>query len=467
MGWSDYWGALSTGSRRAVLAGVVLIALGASAVMFWVLYDPYVPLAAGLGAEELNELAQELDRAKLDYRVDEGVDQVSVPRSQLGKAHAATAGPLDVPPSVGLELFKETDFSSTDFAQRINYQRALQGEIARTLQTIANVRRARVHVILPDGGLFKRNASKATAAVSVIPQPGTELTRTQVRGIQRLVAASVPEIDVDDVVVLDESGVSLTRPATDAGSEASSVQLDLKRQADQYLEGKLLKLLQDLVPQGTASLSVDTVLEDRQVRVTSDEPVAAREVGAAGPKAGVLVKERQSQRGLVSGVMQADLDGDDTSTKELEREYVVGRRTEQTVIAPGSIKRLSVSATLHGVSSEVTREAVEQLIANAVGIDRSRGDSVTVLLLPDERTESLATEAVSVAPAALGEPASTSARFIGTPVLLVVVAMLIVALTGAAWRARTSMRAAESVDVDAVATKVKQWLNEGARDGDA
>src|SRR5207253_1523186 len=98
--------------------------------------------------------------------------------------------------------------------------------------------------------------------------------------------------------------------------------------------------------------------------------------------AGVLVKERQSQHGSASAITQADADVADNNSTDWEHEYVVGHRTEQTVAAPGSIKRVSVAVALQGAPADITREAVEQLIANAVGLDKSRGDSVAVLLLP-------------------------------------------------------------------------------------
>lgn len=474
MAWSDYWGALSARGRVAVIVGAVSIVLATIAAMFWLLHDPYVPFASGLSSERLKEVAQQLDRAKLEYRVDDAAAGVSVPRSQLGRAHATTAGSPDIPPSVGLELFKEIDFSSTDFAQRINYQRALQGELTRTIQTITSVRNARVHVILPDAGVFKRNAARATAAVTVTPQPGEQLTRAQVRGIQRLVAASVPEMKVDDVVVLDDSGASLTRAASDAPGEIDAARLDMKRQVDQYLESKLLKLLQELTPEGTASLSVDTLLEDRELRVTSDEPLAANGSKSTERATGVLVKERQAQRGANFTTLQTDVEGDDSDRGEREREYVVGHRTEQMVVAPGAIKRVTVAAALQGAPAYLTREVVEQLVANAVGIDPSRGDSVVVLLLPSAHS---ASETI-VSPAAVGtaDPEveiSPPAPLVRDRVSLVLIGALMVVLLIVVWLYRARMRgaqtgaAAENVDIEGVTGKVTQWLNEGASDARA
>jgi len=470
MTWSDYWGALALRQRFGVLAGVLLIVAGTAALAAWLLHDPYVPLASSLSAEQLNELTQNLDRAKLSYRIGPDADTVDIERSQLGKARAAMAsGQSGVPASVGLELFKETDFSSTDFAQRINYQRALQGELTRTIQTISGVRSARVHVILADSGVFKRDAAKASAAVSIALQPGKTLAPSQVRGIQRLVAASVPEIRVDDVVVLDESGTSLTRAASESDGELSSAQLDLKREADRYLEGKLSRLLQDLLPGGNASLSVDTVLDYRQLRVTTDEPVAATGSKDAERATGVIVKEHRSERGRPSGLLQArqssDSDDSDNASVDSEYEYSVGHRIEQTLSAPGSIKRVSVAVALQGAPAELSETIVEQLVTNAIGIDRSRGDSVSVLLLPATRSP-----APQIAPEALQGPEPRTPRPLARKddsALLFVAAVALTALIAAAisFLRRAPREAGSEVDVEAVASKVRQWLNEGATNG--
>ena len=477
--WSDYWGALSSRQRIGLGAGASLIVAATIGLALWLLRDPYVPLAADLNAERLGALTQALDRAKLGYRIGEGADAVEVPQSQLGKARSATAGgQFGVPPSVGLELFKETDFSSTDFAQKINYQRALQGELTRTIQTITGVRSARVHVILQDGGLFKRNAAKASAAVSVSLQPGKLLTRSQVRGIQRLVAASVPDIKFDDVVVLDESGASLTRAGGEAEGDLSSAQLDLKRQADQYLEGKLSKLLDELVPQGTASLSVDTTLDYKQLRVTTDEPMAARGPKDSDQPAGVLVKERQTQRGRAAKP-QAAGDAVDADVTDWEYEYKVGQRIEQTLSAPGSIKRVSVAVALQGAPSELSGAAVERLVANAVGIDPSRGDSVAVVLLPGAHVSAAIQPVAAVARPKEGPgpnsheasvPRTLAAPVTGMQVMGgILIAALSAALGVALWwprlRARPPSQVAANdatVDVEATAARVRLWLSEGS-----
>ena len=478
--WSDYWKALGARQRIGLIAGAALIVALTIVLAAWLLRDPYVPLASGLEGDRLDEIVRGLENAKLDYRIDPqgdmGGNAVSVPRSQLGKAHAAAVAGAFVQEPVGLELFKETDFSSTDFAQRINYQRALQGELTRTIQTIDGVRSARVHVILPDSGLFKRNAARATAAVSITSQPGKTLTHGQVLGIQRLVAASVPEIKIDDVVVLDESGASLTRPSGDAEGELTSAQLDLKRQADQYFESKLTRMLQELAPHGVTTLSVDTTLDEKQLRVTTDEPIAA---GApqrdSNHVAGVLIKERQSQRGRDPGVMQTDGYAANADSTDWEYEYKVGNRVEQTLSAPGSIKRISVAVAIQGAPAGLTSAAIEEWVGHAVGADRARGDSVAVLLLP---AGAVGDAPAATAPAVAVTSAATASRTVrpradeelrmwdrSALLIEIGVAVLIAGLVIWAWARNRRNASRSGVDDEAVVAKVREWLAQGANHG--
>jgi len=474
MVWSDYWNALGVRQRFGLIAGVALIVVATAVLAVWMLRDPYVPLASGLDADRLDGVVQALERARLDYQVNDGGDAIRVPRSQLGRAHAAAATGADgAPQSVGLELFKETDFSSTDFAQRINYQRALQGELTRTIQAIAGVRSARVHVILPDGGLFKRDAAKATAAVSISLQPGRSLSHAQVLGIQRLVANSVPEIKIDDVVVLDEQGTSLTRPAGTEG-ELTSAQLDLKRQVDDYFEAKVSRMLQELAPEAVTSLSVDTTLDERQLRVTTEEPIAAHDARSNQP-AGVLVRERQSQHGPASGMVQTDgySGGDDDST-EWEHEYKVGSRVEQTLSAPGTIKRISAAVAMRGAPAGLAVAEIEKLVAHAVGADDARGDSVVVMLLPLPEGKLASDRPMESAPVHAHTGGVTAQKSVAqSPALLdryawllaAAAAVLIAMLAFWAWMRSSRDAAAPGVNEEAVLAKVRQWLAEGAAHG--
>jgi flagellar M-ring protein FliF len=460
MAIANFWAALDRWQRWGFAAGLLLITAATIGIGVWAWRDPWIVVASNLPADRVVALTRELAREKVDHRIADDGASIEVHQSALGRARAAAAaGAVGLPANVGLEIFKETDFSTTDFAQRINYQRALQGELTRTLLTVAGVRQARVHVVLPEGSVLKRNTAKASAAVTLAMMPGKVLSRSQVRGVQRLVAASVPDIKPDEVVVLDDSGASLVRDASAGDAELSTSQLDLKRQVDGYLEAKLTRLLEEIAPGSQATLSVDVVLDYKQLRVTVEEPLAVPARKGAERATGVVLKERQVQRTSAGGA--GDSPGNDST--DFEVEYKVGQRVEQSLMAPGTIRRVSVAVALHGAPTDLAAASVEDLVSHAVGIDRQRGDSVMVLLL-GRSTPVPAGAAPTVAPpptsVAVPAPMLAGVSYWAAGAMLGLVALLAVAGVR-----RDRAERAKSAKLTEVAEQVRHWLAEGPAHG--
>jgi flagellar M-ring protein FliF len=462
---NNYWAALSRRQQAGFGLGVLLIIATTVALAVWALRDPWVIVAREVPADRLVTLGRELARDKLEHRVGDDGASIEVRQSSVGRARAAAAtGGVGLPPNVGLEIFKETDFSTTDFAQRINYQRALQGELTRTLQTMAGVRQARVHVVLPEGGVLKRGATKASAAVTLALQPGKTLTRSQVRGVQRLVASSVPEIKADDVVVLDESGASLVRDTTAGDTELSGAQLDMKRQVDGYLESKLTRLLEEILPGVQVSLSVDTVLDYKQLKVTIEEPIATPGPKDAERSTGVVVRERQVTRTAGGTAATAAANAAANDSMDLDIEYKVGHRVEQSLLAPGTIRRISVAVAVHGAPAGLAESRIEQLVSHAVGVDRQRGDSVMVMMFGQSPVANVAyamPAADSVKTAAA--PAVREAlppSLAGVPYAPLVLALLFAAAIAWFGLQRGQTARAKDKRLTDVAQQVRQWLGE-------
>jgi flagellar M-ring protein FliF len=468
MAMMDFWTALSQRQRAGFAGGLAAIVVLTAAIAFWALRDPWVTVARDLPADRLVTLTREMARDKLEHRVGDDGNSVEVRQSAVGRARVAAAtGGVGLPPNVGLEIFKETDFSTTDFAQRINYQRALQGELTRTLQTIAGVRQARVHIVLPEGGVLKRGVTKASAAVTLTLAPGKTLSRAQVRGVQRLVASSVPDIKVDDVVVLDEAGTSLVRDGQSAESDLSGSQLEMKRQVDGYLEAKVGRLLEEIAPGVQVSLSVDTVLDYKQLKVTVEEPVSAAGAKDSERSTGVIARERQVQRSTpgkpVGGEATTVVETTDTDV-----EYKVGHRIEQSLQAPGTIKRISVAVAVQGAPVDLASDNIERLVAHAVGVDRQRGDSVMVLLLGRGQATPAVHALAGPRPGAeTPVAASTNAPVLAGLSPLPLLALLIGASVLVWWRLRQrpAQRRASEQQVDDVARQVRGWLSETSDHG--
>jgi flagellar M-ring protein FliF len=455
---SSLWVSLNGAQRAGLLIGVFIIFLSTIGLGYWALHDPYVPVASQMPAERLAAAAKLMDVQKIPYRVSASGNVLEVPESRLGKARllmsgngAASGG------GVGLEIFGEADFSMTEFAQKVNFQRALQGELTRTIQAMDGIRSARVHVVLAEGGVLKRSVGKASAAITLSMQDGGDPAPAQVRGIQRLVAASVPEIRPDAVTVLNDAGVSLSRRAISAEEDYSGDQLGMKREVDEYLQKKLLRLLTELAPNGHVTASVDALLDFKQLKATTEQPIAVPKDDPNERATGVVVRERQTQRTSPAGQGKS-MDGHSEDTG-WEFDYKVGHRVEQSLSLPGAIKRLSVAVAMHGALAGVEPSGVEQLVGNAIGMDRSRGDAITVVFLPASDAAVMPVPATASAPVYKAEASGSAAQ-----VVLAIGACLVLGLMVAIGlllkRQQALGQKNEPVDVDAVTARVRGWLGE-------
>ncbi len=465
---TTFWGSLSGAQRIGLGVGAAAIVALSLGIGVWAMRDVYVPLASNLGTDRLLSLGQQLDAQKVPSRVSEDGTAVEVPQAFLAKARlAAASADVRAGGNVGLEIFSDADFSMTDFAQKVNYQRALQGELARTILSLDGVRSARVHIVLAESGILRRSGTKASAAVFISTADGRALTGVQVRGIQRLVASSVPEISTEAVTVLNDSGASLTK-----GNAATDLidhdHLVLKREVDEYLRLKLHRLLQDLAPNAQVTTSVDASLDMKQLRTVTDQPIAAPQADGNERAAGVMVRERQRQRtgGPAQGGSSAE-PGDDSS---FEYDYKVGNRSEQSVSMPGAIRRLSVSVAMRNGPPDLSSSALEQLVANAVGLDRGRGDTASVVVLAaaakgSERLEetwvpsSAAPTAANERASARSEPLGPTADSVPSSQLLAIGGSAALVLAGIVLMVLAQRRKARARQVEETTARVRRWLD--------
>jgi flagellar M-ring protein FliF len=179
----SFWADLDRGARAAVVGGVVLTLVVAAAFAVWALQRDYQVLFKDLAQRDAAAVVAELKRLKVPYRIDAEGSTLRVPGDTVHETRLALMG-RGVPLSggVGFELFDKSDLSMTEYTQRINYQRALQGELARTIMSIEGVKLARVHLVLPESSIFKRDKSRPKASVSVVLAPGGGLTENQILG---------------------------------------------------------------------------------------------------------------------------------------------------------------------------------------------------------------------------------------------------------------------------------------------
>ncbi len=374
---NEFWQGMSR--RRRIGFGVGLTAiLGATiALGLWLLRTDYEVLFANLSAPDAAAMTGELDRMKTPYRLGADGTSILVDRSTVHATRLKLMGKdLPLHGAVGFELFNNSDFGMTEFAQKINYQRALQGEITRTILSLAEVESARVHLAFPEESLFRRDQAKAKASIALALRHGQSLRPEQVSGIQRLVSAAVTGIAPGDVTIINQEGVALTRVvATDTPADVST-RLELKSEVEQALARKVNRVLERTFGEGRVLASVDVALDMNQVRITTEDVRGQTDRPGETPT-GVIVRERETLRDESTAMVSAR-DGTAGGSSFRETEYQVGRRVEQVIGQPGSIQRLQVVAVVKDALDATQAAQVKALISASVGAVAERGDTVIV-----------------------------------------------------------------------------------------
>jgi flagellar M-ring protein FliF len=350
---------------KTALAGVALILIATVVCVWWVFRDKSVVLFEALDANQLNAVSADLDSAGIPYRIDRGHGAISVAPAESQRARLAVMSSGNAfRESTGFELFNNSDFGMTEFAQRINYQRAMEGELARTISALGEVKYARVHLVLPDHGLFRAQKQQPRAAITIFPESGVTLDRAQVRGIQRLTASAVPELEEKNVSVMDETGVILSGADADEDQPLSGGRLAQKQAVERYLSDKVRAVLTQAIGAERFAVSVDAALDFNQ-RTTTTERVLEAPAGSGIKR---LKETSHSGKGEQGG---------DERLKEVE--YDLGREVEQVVHGTGGIRGIQVGVIIDRDVGAIDLGQLREVIATAVGADASRGDKVTVI----------------------------------------------------------------------------------------
>ena len=378
-----FFSRLSAGQKWSLGLGMFLIAGVVAVGGWWLMRSPKAVLFSDLGEGDAGVIVAELDRMKQPYEISQDGHAVMVPQDAVHKPRMALmARPLPLHGAVGFELFNNTEFGVSDFVQKVNYQRALQGELTRTIMSLEQVQNVRVHLALPDQALFRKDGPKAKASVTLTTRPGQSLQVGQVAGIQRLVAASVPEVKPDDVTVVDHHGSVLSRAfGEDIG--ATSAQLDARQALEQHLTRKAAQLLDRMFKPGEALVTVDVVLNHQQSKVITESVLPGMPGQKDQPPAGVVVRERTTSRdGIGSDAGSGSTNASATVTSQ-EVDYQTGKRTEQVSSQGGNVARLQVAVVVRSPLSNAEVSKVKTVIGASVGLDAARGDQIAVYSMAD------------------------------------------------------------------------------------
>jgi len=366
------------GERRLALLGVgvgsVLLILG---LAHWATRPTWMPIYTDLPLESVGAITDRLDDAGIRYRIENGGAQLMVTTDDLARARVTLAREGGLPDGgrPGLELFDQPSWGMTDFTQRINYRRALEGELERTIGKMRGVAGAQVHLAMDNAPTFRSANRPLEASVVLKLRSGAIPAPEVVRGIQHLVSSSVDGVESERVTVLDDSGQLLSNPHL-PGSMAgvASQELQTRREIERYLEAKAVQLLSQIAGG-----------ENVRVQVSADVSFdrVERMVETVDPERQVIASEQRAE--IIPGA-----EGGAGSTN-LTATCLNSRTVENFQGALGAVRRLSVAVLLNervggeaGAWTPERMEHVEALVARAVGLSMDRGDDISVVSIPFE-----------------------------------------------------------------------------------
>ena len=383
-------------SRQMALAGILAGTLVIFYLVFMASSTPNLVTAfTGLQPEDTAAIADQLTKDGIPYELGGGGTSVSIPANKVAEVRIRLAqSGLPKGGSVGLEIFDKTNFGATDFVQQVNYQRALEGELARSINTLDGVKASRVHLVMPKKAIFKEDQATATASVLLSLKPGARLNQDQVKGITNLVTGSIQGLQTAGVTIIDETGHVLFDGATTGGlfsTGGTSNQLDLQHQYELALQRDLEGTLGKVVGVGRSAVTVRARMNFDSVKTSEDKfgtaPVARSSTTTSEVFNGTGLTTGgvpgTGANGGTGGAAGTSANGNSTYNKtETTTNNEIPKTSTTTIKAPGSIEKLSVSAVLDESVTAAQEASITSAVAAAVGLDQLRGDTLSVTRLP-------------------------------------------------------------------------------------
>lgn len=400
-----------------LLAGAAAVAV-LVALLLWAREPEYRVLFSNLGEADGGQVISELDKRNVPYRLGEGGHTIMVPAERMNalRLQLAEQG-LPKGGNVGFELLDKQAFGISQFAEHLNYQRGLEGELARTIESLGPVSRARVHLVMARDSVFARDREAARASVALTLQAGRELGQSQVSAIIHLVTSSVPGLAVDGVTVVDQNGRLLSRSHTGDGLDGS--QLDYVNEIERSYQTRIEDILAPLLGSHNVHARVTAQL-DFSTRESTAERYAPNQDSKSASVRSQQTSERLAQgsdsaRGVPGALTnsppntppptKATAPGASTSeaaasesAKPLQSErmvnYEVDRNIEHVKSSLGSVQRLTAAVVVNyrttmkdgaPVNEPLSKEelaGINDLVRQAMGYDESRGDTLQVINSP-------------------------------------------------------------------------------------
>lgn len=381
--------------QRLLLGGIAAFSLVVLGMVVFMFNEPtYTVLYSDLAPEDASKVVEHLSGAKIPYKLTDNGATVSIPKDKVHEMRLAMAG-KGIPSSgiIGYEIFDKNTMGMSEFIQKLNFKRALEGEIARTIMQQQGIEGARVHIVFPERSIFREEQKEPTASVVLKLRTGNTLSQGNVKAVSYLVASSIEGLRPEKVTVIDTKGKLLSREfeGDNPFAVSSNKQYEIKSSVESYLAHKAQSILDNVVGYGNSVVKVNVDLNFRQVEKTME---------TFDPESQVAVSE-QSIKSESAGVNISDSNA--VTTENTTTNYELSKTIERVVEGAGNVQRITVAAVINGVQKEVTTgdvtelvfeprpqdqlDKLERIIRQAVGIDANRQDEISLVSIPFETAD--------------------------------------------------------------------------------
>ena len=385
--------------RYIMLGSALALLIAILGISFWYGSKPdMVPLFTNMEAKDAGEVAAKLKEDKVNYKVEENRQgtTILVPAEQVHDERLKMATNNLPRGQKGFEIFDDNKLGVTEFQNKVNYLQALQGELTRTIEQLDAVEKARVHIVLSEDSLYKKNEKPATASIMLRLKPNAELTKKEVKGIVNLTAHSIQGLQPENITVVDETGKILNDPDDQDEQSVGAktmTQLEMTKKVEDNIQHRIQTMLDQTLGKGKAVARVNAELDfdDHQTDRQTFTPV----VDDSG-----IIRSQQDMNETYQGtstnpggaagvesnvpgyVAQTGNSNADYSKKESTKNYEINEEKEKIVASPGSIKRLNVAVLVDESIDSNQQDSISQTVTNAAGINQDRGDTISVEPLP-------------------------------------------------------------------------------------
>jgi len=406
----EYSKTLTLGQKISYAGGICIFAGALVLLVYLNNRTDYAPLYSGLSQGDMGEIVQALKAKKAPYRVSEG--SVEVPREQIYETRLSLASDgIPKGAGMGFEIFDQQKLGSTEFVQKINYQRALQGELARTINGMSQVLESRVHVVLPEDSLFKEDRKPSSAAVVLKLRSGAGMDERELQGIVHLVAATIRGLEEDRIIIISTDGkVLYKKNQEEQSTQLSNTQIERKQRVEEDMRQKIQSMLGQVLGPNRVLARVAIEMDLNQIQIAEEtynpdssvirsqqrttESSEGKDAGGArgNPDTPINIEGK-----LLQNSPQAD-GAKPAKQFNSQREvvnYEINKTSKQIVQMPGNIKKLSVAVIVDGkyetkpgadgkpkqmysARSPEEMKSLEELVKKSVGYNETRGDQITV-----------------------------------------------------------------------------------------